>query len=150
MTRFIALGIAVLMSLDAGAAFAEATVGAVSGTVLVNRGNGYVRLTGTSVKPGEQIMVRPGGQATLTYADGCVSRAVPGTVLVVGSASPCSMLTPIGSTDPSLADGQAETGVGGIGLPVVVGGLVVGTGIIAGVIGITSTNNDDNNKPLSP
>lgn len=64
------------------------------GTTLVNQGGGFAPTAGTTeLKPGDRVLVRKGGTATITYPDGC-------TVPVHGMAtvdplSPASLWLPI-------------------------------------------------------
>lgn len=66
-----------------------ATVSKQAGTVLVNTGNAFVPLSGSAdLAPGSQVMVRPGGLATISY-DNCTVRVGSGFWLVQ-EASPCA------------------------------------------------------------
>lgn len=60
------------------------------GTVYVNQGGGYQPVTSpTDFPPGTVVMVSPGGNATMTYPDGCPFQIQPGQVYTVQTTSPC-------------------------------------------------------------
>jgi len=67
-----------------------ATVNATSGQVLINRGEGYVMVAGsTQANAGDTIVVNPGGSAQIMYPDGCVVDVSPGSVATISARSPC-------------------------------------------------------------
>ena len=84
-------------------------------------------------------MVRAGGDAQIAYADGCISKVVPGKVVVIGPDSPCAMAKATlqqpyitGAVDvvgAAGAAGAAET-AGAAG--------AAGTAGVAGVAGVSS------------
>lgn len=99
------------------AAFA-ATVTSTGGQVLVNQGDGYRQVVGpTEVKPGDSIVVNPGGSGQIVYPDGCNVQIQPGTVTTIAEASPCS---------------TAGTGPGAT--TYAIGALIVGGGVGAAVL----------------
>jgi hypothetical protein len=146
MRASLVLGGALLVVLGFSQASSAATVNTVQGEVLVNSGNGFKPIAGTlgDLKPGSQVMVRPGGSATITYASNCSVR-VPSGVWAVQGAAPC-----VAGTDtidftarmnqgaPPPADGGQEApppADGGIGTTtLVVGGLVVAGAVAAAVL----------------
>jgi hypothetical protein len=66
------------------------TVSGQSGSIFVNNGAGFVRVSSvTEVAPSSEIMVSPGGSALLTYADNCAVR-VPSGIWQVQQAHPCA------------------------------------------------------------
>lgn len=68
-----------------------ATVTPGLGQVFVNRGQGFQPLAGPSeANPGDQLMVSPGGTATVLFGDGCSMNLQPGGVMTVSSVSPCA------------------------------------------------------------
>src|SRR5262245_26347759 len=72
-----------------GSAFA-ATVTATQGQVLVNHGNGYQAVVGsTEADPGATVVANPGGSAQIMYDDGCAVAVQPGSVYTVLEKSPC-------------------------------------------------------------
>ena len=165
MMRLAALGTAGLMLLSAGPAFAQATVTPLGGTVLVNRGSGYVNLSGRTVRTGDRVMVRPGGRAELTYANGCVKRVAPGAVVVVGTPASCLAALRVASAAPATA--PTATGVGGgtagaagaaagatagglaglgVGGTLLVAGAVAGA-LVAGVLVVAASTEE---RPVSP
>jgi hypothetical protein len=67
-----------------------ATLSPGQGDVLVNRGTGYRPVKQTiEVSVGDQIMVKPKGEAHLTYPDGCTVLLRMGAVYTVTTNSPC-------------------------------------------------------------
>ena len=73
------------------AAFADAVVTPVDGSVLVSHGQGFVRQAQTvDLKIGDRVMVAQGSRAKITYGDGCAVDLLPGAVQIVRTASPCS------------------------------------------------------------
>jgi hypothetical protein len=83
--------VAVLSGLLAAGPAVAATVQPGSGTLYISQGGaGYQPIAGpTEVNPGTQVMVSPGGNASLTYPDGCVVQVRPGEVTIIGTTSPC-------------------------------------------------------------
>jgi hypothetical protein len=68
-----------------------ATVSGQNGTVLVNKGDGFVPIASDAeLAPGGQIMVHPGGSALITYASNCTIRVGAGRVWTVQEAPPCT------------------------------------------------------------
>jgi hypothetical protein len=83
----------VIVSLMVNAAQASIvlTGGGDPGTTLVNQGEGFSPVTGASeLKPGDRIMVKKGGTATITYPGGCTV-PVHG-IATVGALSPCDFM----------------------------------------------------------
>ena len=67
-----------------------ATVSKQSGAVLINTGSGFSPiLSDAELAPGHQIMVQPGGLASITYANNCVVRVGSG-IWLVQAAPPCA------------------------------------------------------------
>jgi hypothetical protein len=157
MEMQIARGLAAFVSAMAlsWSSFA-ATVTPEQGIVLVNRGNGYQNVTEPSyVRPGDIVVVNPGGSAQLAYNDGCFVPVAVGLIVTVEAESPCATQ---GSMTPTQASGPPPPGPGPypegssppqggglIGLPdatMVVPGLVLG----AVVLGVAFAKD----KPASP
>ena len=116
-----------------------ATLTGVKGSVMVNPGSGfYAAVDPTNLKPGDVVMVKPGGTAQLTYPDGCVVPLETGAVFTVGETSPCA--------------GQAGQGQGAAWFDT--GTLVIGTVIVAGLgaifLGAVSGSSSDGGRPASP
>jgi hypothetical protein len=78
-------------SLLAATACRAATIQSIQGQVSVNQGEGFHQINGAmDVKPGDSVLVSPGGSATVSYADGCNVGLQPGAVMVVAALSPCA------------------------------------------------------------
>lgn len=106
--------VALVMSLIFGSAAHAATVKTIEGNVLINRGNGYERVSGTSqAKVGDSVMVSPNGVAQIIYADGCAVTVRPGSVRVVETRSSCKTAAAFAGTrmGAGLGDGDWSTQV---------------------------------------
>lgn len=106
MWRLIVISLGVFLSLPASAA----TLNAVQGQVLINRGDGFQRVaSGTEVREGDLVMANPGGSAKLIYPGGCVTEVKPGGVVTVNDGSKCPQAMLVGddcenSTDPNVRE----------------------------------------------
>ena len=81
-----------LLTLPASAASVEA----VKGKVMINRGEGFhPAVSGAPTNAGDLVMASAGGSAKLVYPGGCQVKIIPGNVVSVGNKPPC--------TAPSLA-----------------------------------------------
>jgi hypothetical protein len=70
-----------------------AVVASVSGTVLVNGGDGFAPISSaTELAPGGRVLVQPGSVAMITYPSDCVVRVGEG-VWRVQPAAPCAQGT---------------------------------------------------------
>jgi hypothetical protein len=103
-----------------------ATLEAVQGQVLVNRGSGYQFEIGpTDLKPGDLVIANAGASAHITYGDGCVVPIEAGSVMTVAQRSPCAAQsggTPsFGLTPTTVGIGVAAIGAG-VGAAAVLGG----------------------------
>lgn len=133
-------GAAILLSVSA-AHVEAATLEGLQGVVLVDRGGGYGAVQGpTQLNPGDSVIANPGGSASVVYPDGCKVPVVPGSVVAVGSQSPCSMET-------GAVENQALGGLFGFNTTTLLIGGVVVAGAVAGIILLTD---DDDEKPASP
>jgi hypothetical protein len=115
-----------------------ATVNATQGQVLLNLGQGYRQVTGSSeAGPGAIVVVNPGGSAQVVYPDGCPVTVTPGMVYTIAPQSPC---------------GSGGTGISeGLGLnttTMVALGAIAGGGIAAAII--FATRGSSSEKPASP
>ena len=102
-----------------------ATLEAVQGQVLVNRGGGYQFEVGPAeLKPGDMIIANAGASAHITYEDGCVVPIEAGSVTTVGQRSPCAAQSgdapSFGLSPGTLGIGAAAVGAG-VGLAVLLG-----------------------------
>jgi len=78
------------LAMSMGATAQAATLDGIEGTVLVNRGSGYVSVIyATQLQPGDSVVAKPGGRGQIIYEDGCVVTVSPGSVESVGSRSSC-------------------------------------------------------------
>ena len=82
--------LACLVILGSGLAASATTVAREGGNVFVNNGAGFVKIAAaTIVTASSQIMISPGGIASLTYADNC-QVTLPGGVWRVQATPPCA------------------------------------------------------------
>ncbi len=109
---------AVSVGLGFSCATLASTLQSAQGGVLVNRGGGFVRVAGgEQLKPGDLVMVRPGGNAIVAYSGGCFVNVQVGSVYTVQPENYCQ-----------LAGADVDI------TPYVVGAGVIGGGIAAGVL----------------
>lgn len=132
MIRISLVLLAFIVGVSIGAPAFAATVTAVQGQVLVNRGQGYQLIQGaTEVNPGDTVVVNPGGIAQIVYPDGCSMQFQPGSVVAIGPQSPC--------------EAQQQSGQAGVnGTTLAIGAVVVGGGVAAIIL------LSQNDKPASP
>jgi hypothetical protein len=106
------------------------TVTAEQGQVLLNSGQGYRLVQGsTNVNPGDMIVVNPGGMARITYDDGCVTEVRPPAVTAISTQSPCQQKQSSPQGEPQ---GEPQSGMGGISTThVLLGTALVGGGVAA-------------------
>jgi hypothetical protein len=128
---FIAFALGVFFSLPACAG-AVATVQTITGTLSLNRGDGFVEVISFAEAPaGSQVMANPGSQGKIVYYDGCEFTVSPGTVYTVQDGSPCQS---------GVRRGPARN--------YVIGGLVVAGAAVA-VVALTAAGDSGgpNHKP---
>lgn len=122
----------------------------ISGTVMVNKGEGFWEVSGpTVVNAGDRILVRGKGGAQIDYGNGCIVKVSANQSLVVSSASACeekALYT--ASSGGSLKDPPGAIPVESVAdnRVLVVGGLVVA----AGAATVIAVGGRDNDKPASP
>jgi hypothetical protein len=118
----------VLFALVSFSASADAaTVKALQGQVLVNGGQGYRLVDGsTQLGPGATVVANPGAVAQVVYAGGCAVTVQAGSVYVIAAQAPCENGQPTktggltekteGPSATSWALGAAAVGAGGAGI----------------------------------
>jgi hypothetical protein len=116
------------LALWAGPCAFATTVTAEQGQVLLNTGQGYRLVQGsTSVNAGDMIVVNPGGMARITYDDGCVTEVRPPAVTAISTQSPCQQQKQSPPQDEPRGESQ-----GGISTThVLLGTALVGGGVAA-------------------
>lgn len=132
-----------LSGLSFALAARAASVDSIEGRVLINRGNGYQQMAGPSqAHVGDTLMASPGSSAKLRYGDGCTVAVLPGSIVTVGSVSPCGAL--VGSEPPPPLNEESIL----LDNYLIVGA-VVGGGVGAAIL---STDNGDRRvgAPASP
>jgi hypothetical protein len=95
------ISLAMAVALTIGGSVQAATVSAVQGQVLVNSGQGYRLVDGsTTLGVGGTVVANPGAIAYVLYPGGCRVTVEPGSVYQIASQPPCQ--------------GTGETKVGGL------------------------------------
>lgn len=88
--RIASVSLALIAAVGLGAAARAATVRAVEGQVLVNSGQGFRLVDGsTSLEPGGTVVANPGAVAQVVYAGGCTVTVQPGSVYLIAAQPPC-------------------------------------------------------------
>jgi hypothetical protein len=101
MLRFagIVIGLsAVLFGLPCLAAASKpvASVEAITGKVLINRGQGFKEISGSAqANTGDQVMVQPGGRGKVLYTEGCMVDVLPGAVIGIAGSCKVAMAKPM-------------------------------------------------------
>jgi hypothetical protein len=111
-----------------------AVISGPNGSVLINKGNGFVGITGNvDLAPGGQVMVQPGAVATISYANNCRVRVGSG-LWTVQDAAPCAN----GAGEIDLTGRMNQMGPGDDGAhgvhPLLIGGLAIGGGLLIGCL----------------
>lgn len=109
----IALG----LTLTAGSAFAQpvATLSGIKGSVMVNHGKQFVTAdAGQLLVVGDRVMVMEGGNAKLSYADGCVQDLPAGSLAVVQGTCSDASLTRLAALNAQAVGGERDCDDDGI------------------------------------
>ncbi len=121
MRKVIAGCVAALVSF--ASTVQAATLVAVSGQVLVNRGKGFeLAQPGIDLKPGDIVVANPGATAQIMYPEGCLMPVTPGVIANVAAKAPCAPIT-TGANPPAPPPSGFNVGTG-----LLIGGAVVGAG----------------------
>jgi hypothetical protein len=126
--RIAGMGLAVSAIISGSYAASAATVNSANGTISINSGR---PLRGAvQANAGDSVTAGPGGQAEITYANGCTLTVAAGTTVLVVTEEQCALAQggPSGTT------------------------LALGATAVAGAvgIGIAVSQNSGNKKPSSP
>ncbi len=88
MIRLVMSSVAMVAFVSAASA---ATLSDVSGSVLVDSGKGFQKVSAASdVSVGSRVMVTRGGKAVLAYADGCKKTLSANSITTVVKADACT------------------------------------------------------------
>jgi hypothetical protein len=121
-----AIPLALIAAISFAAVAHAATVRAVQGQVLVNAGQGYRLVDGsTQLDPGGTVVANPGAVAEVVYAGGCTVTVQPGSVYLVAAQPPCQRGEPTKTGGLPDDKGGSSTGSGtawALGAVAVVGG----------------------------
>jgi hypothetical protein len=120
----------------------------VNGSVMVNKGKGFVPAVGTvKLSVGDKVLVGEGGFAAVTYDKCTVSLDKP-TVHAVSKVAPCdqAVISPVADLDPPIA-----AGLGGLPLTVLLPLLVIPPLVGCALIDGCPINDllDDENDPAT-
>jgi hypothetical protein len=116
---------AVITTFSVNTSAIAATLDSVQGTVQVNSGAGFHKVSGAAqVAAGASIMADPGASAQILYSDGCRIPVRPGSVAVVAPISPCAL----GQAGPGEGPQTDNTTYDLLAAGVVIGG-AVGAGV---------------------
>ncbi len=134
--------IRLVMSSVAMVAFASAasaaTLSDVSGSVLVDSGKGFQKVSAASdLSVGSRVMVTRGGKAVLAYADGCQKTLAANSITTVVKSDACKQTTQV----------AAQFGGGGGGFQLGPPQLIT-SGVIAAAIVVPFLPNDNDAPPL--
>jgi hypothetical protein len=134
-----------LVGLCIGWSAFAATLDGVTGNVVINRGDGFQRVVGTTkARAGDLIVAHATGRAILTYEDGCLVKIRPGPVVRVGAKSPCTAAYSLGG-DYNLKDGGEPPGFISQLAPFGIGAAAAFTAFC-----ISACGDDDEGRPASP
>jgi hypothetical protein len=131
-------------ALAIGGSVQAATVNAVQGQVLVNAGQGYRLVDGsTQVEAGGSVVANPGAVAHVLYPGGCQVTVEPGSVYLIAAQSPCQTGAKthaggLGGTSDDKSTPPSSSASSGVN-PWLLGGaaLAVGGGVAYGVMSIS-------------
>jgi hypothetical protein len=110
----VLVGVALFSGLLVSSWASAATVNTIQGQVLINRGQGYKLVAGsTEAEPGATVVANPGSSAQVVYPDGCTVTVEPGSIYTIAPESSCG---PSGgfkfSTSTLVVGGIAVAGAG--------------------------------------
>ena len=152
----VALASALAVVLASGVAFAApaATLSDVSGSVLVDSGKGFQKVsTSAEVAPGSRVLVSKGGKAVLAYAAGCTKALSSNTITTVAGADACAASAQVAaqSTENKNICTKAQNDKNGVLRCVawIGGGSAVVGGLIGYAIGNSSGGTDVVYIPIS-
>lgn len=148
MQKILGLSIAALLGF--ASTVHAATLVALSGQVLVNRGTGFeLAQPGLELKPGDMVVANPGATAQIMYPQGCLVPVVPGQIATVVETPKCPPLT-TGVLPAAAAVAAAGAGAGAAGVSTAA--LVGGSAAIAGggAAAYALSKNNTSSSPASP
>ncbi|KFN48864.1 hypothetical protein [Arenimonas composti] len=136
---------ALFAAAPAFAAAPLASIDGIEGTVLVKAGDEFVTATDAqALQAGDQVMLMEGASAQITFNDGCVLEAQPGSMIVVPEQSTCAgaqlAMQPVGAQFAQ-AVGEGGAGVSALTQALIIGGVVLTVGFVV---------EGDDDEPVSP
>ena len=144
----------VALAMSMGATAQAATLDGIEGTVLVNRGSGYLAVDyATQLQTGDSVVAKPGGRGQIIYEEGCTVTVRPGSVVSVGSQSTCKTTANFAETRMGVGAGEGEwtSHVEPDEEGLSAHHILLGTAIAGGIgVGIYYLTKDSDDKPASP
>ena len=135
MKRWIIGAVYFLAPLMAATQIEAASLTVGKGDVLVRQGNGFKAASGTlELKAGDSVLVKPNGDATISFSEGCTVSLKAGTVFVISNTNPCAQ-----HSAGAGASGATETPAVTLASTVDVVPYVVGAALVGGVIALATS-----------
>lgn len=120
-----------------------ATLVKANGKVMVDKGAGYVAVTGvTPLSEGDRVITLAGSNAEVRFSDGCKSQLKENNALVISAADGCkAAITEVTPADPAASNAGTPASQ-------IIGPLVA-AGVIVYVISEWDDINSPSNTPIS-
>ena len=150
MTRATMTLLATLCLATAAQAEGVAQLTGLTGTVLVNAGEGFIAAGGADpimLKPGDRVLLKEDSTATVTYAECSFALAKP-ALFTVSKTAPCAKAGEGVNIIPANAGTQNNDDTAG-GFPLEAG-LVAGAAVIAGAAIFLLDDDDNDNNAVTP
>jgi hypothetical protein len=153
--RFVLASVALISGISISLPSLAAKVESIEGSVWINRGKGYQRLSAPAdVKAGDVITASTRSGAEVVYDDLCRAKVRPGAEVTVAREPPCETAMQLGAgslkdsppvydAPPPLVDARPDYSVDPA---LLAGGLVVAGGVAA----VLLLSDDADDKPVSP
>jgi hypothetical protein len=129
--RVASFSLAFAAALASSGLASAATVNALQGQVLVNSGQGYRLVDGsTQLSPGATVVANPGAIAQVNYGGGCSVTVQPGSVYLVAAQAPCQSAESSQPAAPPTQSGSSQGGSwGGTGTALLIAGGAAAAGV---------------------
>ena len=146
MKRWIIGAVYFLAPLIAATQIEAASLTVSKGDVLVRQGNGFKAASGTlELKAGDSVLVKPNGDATISFSEGCTVSLKAGTVFVISNTNPCAQ-----HSAGAGASGATETPAVTLASTVDVVPYVVGAALVGGVIALATSGGGSSGTSSAP
>jgi len=114
-----------------------AQLSAIKGGVNVSQNGKFATAKPGALKVGDRV-VAGAGEATVSYADGCIVTVKPQSMATIAATSPCA------SGQGLVTAGGSSAEMGNLTTTQIVGGTLAIGGLIAGIVSLA----DDDDEPL--